>query len=39
MMRELHAQGKTIEDIKEVLKRVPIHPLIVPTIKTIHALG
>ncbi|XP_047964222.1 inorganic pyrophosphatase 1-like [Salvia hispanica] len=39
MMNELHAQGKTIEDVKEVLRRVPIHPRIVPTIKTLHALG
>lgn len=39
MMRELHAQGKTIEDIKDVLKRVPIHSRIVPAIKTAHALG
>ncbi|KAG8388385.1 hypothetical protein BUALT_Bualt02G0120400 [Buddleja alternifolia] len=39
MMKELHAQGKTIEDIKEVLKRIPIHPRIVPTIKKAHALG
>ncbi|KAI3455538.1 hypothetical protein Pfo_012201 [Paulownia fortunei] len=39
MMKELHAQGKTIEDIKEVLRRAPIHPRIVPAIKTAHALG
>uniref|UniRef100_A0A5B6YPZ4 Putative inorganic pyrophosphatase 2 n=1 Tax=Davidia involucrata TaxID=16924 RepID=A0A5B6YPZ4_DAVIN len=39
MMEELHAQGKTIEDIAEVLKRVPIHPRIVPAIKAAHALG
>ncbi|XP_057772193.1 inorganic pyrophosphatase 1-like [Salvia miltiorrhiza] len=39
MMSELHAQGKTIEDIKDVLRRIPIHPKIVPTIKTAHALG
>ncbi|XP_055830179.1 inorganic pyrophosphatase 1-like [Solanum dulcamara] len=39
MMKELHIQGKTIEDIKEVLKRVPIHPSIVPAIKSAHALG
>ncbi|CAI9757661.1 unnamed protein product [Fraxinus pennsylvanica] len=39
MMKELHAQGKTIEDIEEVLKRVPIHPRVVPAIKTAHSLG
>ncbi|KAK6124958.1 hypothetical protein DH2020_041303 [Rehmannia glutinosa] len=39
MMKELHAQGKTIEEIKEVLKRPPIHPRIVPAIKKAHALG
>ncbi|KAH0781296.1 hypothetical protein KY290_000894 [Solanum tuberosum] len=36
MMEELHVQGKTIE---EVLKRVPIHPRIVPAIKSAYALG
>ncbi|CAN4098503.1 unnamed protein product [Withania somnifera] len=39
MMEELHVQGKTIEDIEKVLKRVPIHPRIVPAIKSAHALG
>ncbi|KAL6585108.1 Inorganic pyrophosphatase 1 [Orobanche minor] len=39
MMRELHAQGKSIEEIKEVLRRAPIHPRIVPAIKKAHALG
>ncbi|KAA8541704.1 hypothetical protein F0562_022856 [Nyssa sinensis] len=39
MMEELHAQGKTIENIAGVLKRVPIHPRIVPAIKSAHALG
>ncbi|XP_022844478.1 inorganic pyrophosphatase 1-like [Olea europaea var. sylvestris] len=39
MMKELHAQGKTIEDIEKVLKRVPIHPRVVPAIKTAHSLG
>lgn len=38
-MKELHSQGKTIEDIVEVLKRVPIHPRIVPAIKAAHSLG
>ncbi|KAK0597493.1 hypothetical protein LWI29_025860 [Acer saccharum] len=39
MMKELHSQGKTIEDIEEVLKLVPIHPRIIPAIKSAHALG
>ncbi|XP_071710898.1 inorganic pyrophosphatase 2-like [Rutidosis leptorrhynchoides] len=39
MMEELYLQGKTTEDIEQVLKRVPIHPRIVPTIKAAHALG
>ncbi|KAK6148704.1 hypothetical protein DH2020_016229 [Rehmannia glutinosa] len=39
MMKELHAQGKTIEEIKDVLRRAPIHPRIVPAIKKAHALG
>nr|XP_011457667.1 PREDICTED: inorganic pyrophosphatase 1-like [Fragaria vesca subsp. vesca] len=39
MMKELHSQGKTIEDIVEVLKTTPIHPRIVAAIKTAHALG
>ncbi|KAK3220166.1 hypothetical protein Dsin_014136 [Dipteronia sinensis] len=39
MTKELHSQGKTIEDIEEVLKRVPIHPRIIPAIKSAHALG
>lgn len=38
-MKELHSQGKTIEDIVEVLKRVPIHPRVVPAIKAAHSLG
>ncbi|KAJ4909401.1 Inorganic pyrophosphatase 1 [Raphanus sativus] len=39
MMKELHDQGKTIEEIKEVLKTIPIHPRVVPAIKSAHALG
>ncbi|KAI4355529.1 hypothetical protein L6164_004292 [Bauhinia variegata] len=39
MMMEIHSQGKTIDDIVEVLKRIPIHPRIVPSIKAVHALG
>nr|GMD33754.1 inorganic pyrophosphatase 1-like [Ipomoea batatas]GME20478.1 inorganic pyrophosphatase 1-like [Ipomoea batatas] len=39
MMNEIHAKGKKIEDIEEVLKRTPIHPRIVPAIKSAIALG
>uniref|UniRef100_A0A7N0V201 Uncharacterized protein n=1 Tax=Kalanchoe fedtschenkoi TaxID=63787 RepID=A0A7N0V201_KALFE len=39
MMSELHAQGKTVEDIRKALTSVPIHPRVVPAIKTAHALG
>lgn len=39
MMKELHCNGKTIDDIVEVLKRVPIHPRVIPAIKAAHALG
>ncbi|WCJ39578.1 Pyridoxal phosphate phosphatase-related protein [Euphorbia peplus] len=39
MMAELHSNGKTIQDIVEVLKRTPIHPRVVPAIKSAHALG
>jgi pyridoxal phosphate phosphatase PHOSPHO2 len=39
MMSEIHAQGKTIEDIAAVLKKVPIHPRIVPAIKAARAFG
>lgn len=38
-MGEIHASGKTIEDMEEVLKRVPIHPRVVPAIRTAYALG
>ncbi|CAH9088588.1 unnamed protein product [Cuscuta europaea] len=39
MMNELHANGKTAEDVEEVLKRVPVHPRIVPTIQSLSAIG
>ena len=38
-MKDIHDQGKTIEEIKEVLKTIPIHPRVVPAIKSAHALG
>ncbi|XP_057733036.1 inorganic pyrophosphatase 2-like [Arachis stenosperma] len=39
LMLEMHAQGKTIGEIKEVLHRIPIHPRVIPAIKAAHALG
>jgi hypothetical protein len=39
MMKELHSYGKTMEDIAEVLKRIPIHPQVISAIKAAHALG
>ncbi|XP_071722138.1 thiamine phosphate phosphatase-like protein isoform X2 [Rutidosis leptorrhynchoides] len=39
MMEELHLQGKTVEDIVSCLNRVPLHPQIVSSIKSAHALG
>ncbi|KAK8664334.1 hypothetical protein V6N13_084127 [Hibiscus sabdariffa] len=39
MMKEIHAQGKTIGDIVDVLKRTPIHPRVVSAIKSAYALG
>ncbi|KAJ7963157.1 Inorganic pyrophosphatase [Quillaja saponaria] len=39
MMKELHTQGKTIDDIVEVLKQIPLHPRIVHAIKAAHSFG
>ncbi|CAN8312407.1 unnamed protein product [Cochlearia groenlandica] len=39
MMKEIHDNGKSIEEIKQVLKRVPIHPRVISSIKSAHALG
>ncbi|KAF9614026.1 hypothetical protein IFM89_014826 [Coptis chinensis] len=39
MMKELHSQGITVEDIAEVLKRAPLHPKTIFAIKSAHALG
>ncbi|XP_015934147.1 inorganic pyrophosphatase 2 [Arachis duranensis] len=39
MMMELHANGKTIDEIVKVLQRIPIHPRVVPAIKTAYAMG
>ncbi|KAK9278852.1 hypothetical protein L1049_028431 [Liquidambar formosana] len=39
MMMEIHSQGKTIEDIAQCLKQVPVHPKIISAIKSAHASG
>ncbi|KAK3004575.1 hypothetical protein RJ639_018536 [Escallonia herrerae] len=39
MMKELHSKGKTVEDIAECLKRVPLHPRVITAIKSAHSLG
>ncbi|KAH7523803.1 hypothetical protein FEM48_Zijuj06G0050800 [Ziziphus jujuba var. spinosa] len=39
MMMELHVRGKTIEEIADCLKQVPIDPSIVSAIKSAHASG
>ncbi|XP_057457499.1 inorganic pyrophosphatase 1-like [Lotus japonicus] len=39
MMMELHSHGKTIEDIEQVLQRIPIHPRIIPAIKAARNMG
>uniref|UniRef100_A0A2N9F755 Uncharacterized protein n=1 Tax=Fagus sylvatica TaxID=28930 RepID=A0A2N9F755_FAGSY len=39
MLMELHSQGKTIEDIAECLKKAPLNPRIISSIKSAHASG
>ncbi|KAK9706506.1 hypothetical protein RND81_07G130600 [Saponaria officinalis] len=39
MMNVMHERGVTIDQISEVLTRVPIHPHVVPAIKAAHAMG
>ncbi|KAL6212306.1 hypothetical protein ACLB2K_017526 [Fragaria x ananassa] len=39
MMTELNHRGKTIEDIEECLKKVPLHPSIASAIESVRALG
>ncbi|XP_059634853.1 thiamine phosphate phosphatase-like protein [Cornus florida] len=39
MMKELHSQGISTEEIAECLKRVPLNPQIIEAIKSAHALG
>ncbi|KAJ6809129.1 inorganic pyrophosphatase 1-like [Iris pallida] len=39
MMKQLHLEGKTIEDIAQVLKRSPLDPHVISAIKSAYALG
>lgn len=39
MMKELHLQGKSSVDIKECLKRIPMHLGVIAAIKSAHASG
>ncbi|XP_074285501.1 inorganic pyrophosphatase 2-like isoform X2 [Silene latifolia] len=39
LMKRMHEQGVTINQIAEVLTRIPIHPRVIPAIKAAHALG
>ncbi|WCJ29579.1 Pyridoxal phosphate phosphatase-related protein [Euphorbia peplus] len=39
MMEELHSRKKTIEDIAECLKQIPLNPRIISAIKTARASG
>ncbi|PHU18214.1 Inorganic pyrophosphatase 1 [Capsicum chinense] len=39
IMKEIHARGKTMQDIGEVLKRALVIPGVVPAIKEAYALG
>jgi len=38
-MMELHSKGKTINDIEEVLQKIPLHPRVIPAIKAAHDSG
>ncbi|KAL3644342.1 hypothetical protein CASFOL_012274 [Castilleja foliolosa] len=39
MLEELHIQGRSVDDIAECLKQVPLHPHVIEVIKSAHALG
>ncbi|KAJ8532006.1 hypothetical protein K7X08_011929 [Anisodus acutangulus] len=39
MIEELHSQGKTVEQIAECLKHVPLHPRTISAIESAHDLG
>ncbi|XP_077240141.1 thiamine phosphate phosphatase-like protein [Tasmannia lanceolata] len=39
MMKDLHSQGKTIEEIADCLERAPLHPQIISAIKSANDFG
>lgn len=39
LLEELHIRGKSVDDIAECLKEMPLHPNVVAVIKYAHALG
>ncbi|KAL5728832.1 3'(2'),5'-bisphosphate nucleotidase [Ranunculus cassubicifolius] len=39
MMKELHSQGRTIQEIADILKTAPMDPKVISAIKSAHALG
>ncbi|XP_030465112.2 thiamine phosphate phosphatase-like protein [Syzygium oleosum] len=39
MMMELHSKGKTVEDIEECLRRMPLHPRVIESIRAAHGYG
>ncbi|KAI3871653.1 hypothetical protein MKW92_007183 [Papaver armeniacum] len=39
VMKEIHTQGGTVEEMVEGLKRVPLHPQMITAIKSAHSLG
>lgn len=39
IMSELHSQGKTIQDIADCMRRIPLHPQIIKAIKSAYAVG
>ncbi|KAL3825250.1 hypothetical protein ACJIZ3_021279 [Penstemon smallii] len=39
LLEELHIQGKTVNDVGECLKRMPLHPELISVIRLAHSLG
>lgn len=39
MMKEIHSQGMTVEDVAKCLQRVPLDPHVVSAIRSAHGLG
>ncbi|KAK7389616.1 hypothetical protein VNO78_24795 [Psophocarpus tetragonolobus] len=38
MMMELYSHGKTLKDIQEALRKIPLHPRVIPATQAAHAL-